>query len=133
VEDVGGRTVSDWICGRCAPGGARTPPRPVVVGVVMEDEAVLVVVGSVDRLSWHHLEAAVLEAIAAGGRSLVVDTSRLSFVDATVMSRLAAIGRGLRSEGGVVRVASPPPVLSRLVDLLVLGDALEIEPPCSGG
>jgi anti-anti-sigma factor len=129
VEDVGGRTVSDWVCGRLTPGGARTPPRPVVATAVVEDEAVVVVVGTVDRFSWPHLETAVLEAIAAGARWLVLDTGQVSFVDATVVSRLASLGRRLRGEGGGLRVASPPPVLRRLVDLLLLGDALVVEPP----
>jgi anti-anti-sigma factor len=129
VEDVGGRTVSAWICGRHAAGGAGTPPRPVVATVVVGDEAIVVVVGAVDRFSWPRLEAAVVTAIAAGGRALVLDARQLSFVDATVVSRLASIGRRLRGEGGALRVASPPPVLRRLVDLLLLGDALAVEPP----
>ncbi len=127
MEDVGGRTVSDWICGR-ADRGPRTPPRPVAATVVVEDEALVVVVGAVDRFSWPHLESAVLEAVAAGGRSVVLDARQLTFVDATVVSRLASIGRRLRGEGGGLRIVSPPPVLRRLVDLLLLGDALAVEP-----
>jgi hypothetical protein len=50
-------------------------------------------------------------------------------VEATVVSRLASIGRRLRGEGGSLRVASPPAVLRRLVDLLLLGEALTLEPP----
>ena len=128
MEDVGGRTVSDWICGRPERGGGRTPPRPVAATVVVEDEALVVVVGAVDRFSWPHLEMAVVEAVAAGGRSVVLDARQLSFVDATVVSRLASIGRRLRDEGGSLRVVSPPPVLRRLVELLLLGDALAVEP-----
>jgi anti-anti-sigma regulatory factor len=128
VEDVGGRTVSDWICGRADRAGPRTPPRPVAATVVVDDEALVVVVGAVDRFSWPHLESAVLGAVAAGGRCVVLDARQLSFVDATVVSRLASIGRRLGSEGGGVRVASPPAVLRRLVDLLLLGDALSLEP-----
>jgi anti-anti-sigma regulatory factor len=131
VEDVGGRTVSEWICDRPADGGAGRPPRPVVASVVVADEAVLLVVGAVDRFSWPHLEAAVLGAVAAGGRRLVVDGRQLAFVDATVVSRLAAIGRRLRGEGGGISIASPPAVLRRLVDLLLVGDALEVEPSSS--
>jgi anti-anti-sigma factor len=129
VEDVGGRRTSDWICGRPDTDGARTPPRPVAATVVVEDEAVVLVVGAVDRFSWPHLEVAVLEAVAAGARRLVLDARQLSFVDATVVSRLASIGRRLRSEGGGLWVASPPSVLRRLVDLLLLGDVLALEPP----
>jgi anti-anti-sigma factor len=108
---------------------ARTPPRPVVATVVVEDQAVVVVVGAVDRFSWPHLEVAILETIASGARVVVLDASQLSFVDATVVSRLAAIGRRLGSGGGSLLVVSPPPVLRRLVDLLLLGDALAVEPP----
>jgi anti-anti-sigma regulatory factor len=101
----------------------------VAATVVVDDEALVVVVGAVDRFSWSHLESAVLAAVAAGGRTVVLDTRQLSFVDATVVSRLASIGRRLRGEGGVLRVASPPAVLRRLVDLLLLGEALALEPP----
>jgi anti-anti-sigma factor len=101
----------------------------VVVTAVLGDEALVVVVGAVDRFSWPHLEAGVIEAIAGGGRSLVLDARQLSFVDATVVSRLASVGRRLRSDGGRLVVASPPPVLRRLVDLLLLGDALAVDPP----
>jgi len=129
VEDVGGRAVSDWISGRPGEGAARTPPRPVVASVVVDDEAIVVVVGSVDRFSWPHLEAAVFEVIAAGARWLVLDARQLAFVDATVVSRLASIGRRLGTEGGGLRIASPPAVLRRLVDLLLLGDSLAVDPP----
>jgi anti-anti-sigma regulatory factor len=103
----------------------------VIAGAIVDEEAVLLVVGNVDRFSWAHLEAAVLGAVAAGARLVVLDASQLSFVDATVVSRLAAIGRRLGGEGGGLHIASPPPVLRRLVDLLLLGDALVLE--CSGG
>ena len=129
MEDVGGRTVSEWICARSEEGTAGRPPRPVVAGVVVDDEALLVVVGPVDRFSWPHLEAAVLGAVTAGARRLVLDACQLSFVDATVVSRLASMARRLRGEGGGVRIVSPPLVLRRLVDLLLVGDALAVDAP----
>lgn len=128
MEDVGGRRTSDWICGRPHGDGVRTPPRPVTATVVVDDEALVLVVGAVDRFSWPHLEVAVLEALAAGARSVVLDARQLSFVDATVVSRLASIGRRLQGEGGGLWVASPPSVLRRLVDLLLLGEVLVLEP-----
>jgi len=127
MEDVGGRTVRDWICGRLPPGTGTTPPRPVVASVVVEDEALVLVVGSVDRFSWPHVEAIVLEAITRGARHLVVDASLLSFVDATAVTSLASVGRRLRGAGGGVQVVSAPPVLRRLVDLLLVGDALAVD------
>ena len=127
MEDVGGGTVSDWVCGRPGPGSPRTPPRPVVAAVVEGGEALIVVVGSVDRFSWAHLEVVLLDVLGAGARSLLLDAALLSFVDATVVTRLAAIGRSLRGEGGGLRVASPPPVLRRLVDLLLVGDAVAVD------
>lgn len=129
MEDVGGRTVSEWICARPDESTANRPPRPVVAGVVLDSEALLVVVGPVDRFSWPHLEAAVLGVVAGGARRIVLDARQLSFVDATVVSRLAATGRRLRGEGGGVRVVSPPLVLRRLVDLLLVGDALAVDAP----
>ena len=127
MEEVGGRTVSQWICERPAEGASGRPPRPVVASVVVGDEAVLLVVGAVDRFSWPHLEMAVLQAVAAGARRLVIDGRQLSFADATVVSRLATFGRRLRGVGGAITIASPPTVLLRLVDLLLVGDALEVE------
>ena len=127
MEDVGGRTVSEWICAGPEEGTGGRPPRPVVASVVVDGEALLLVVGAVDRFSWPHLEAAVLEAVATGARRLVLDARQLSFVDATVVSRLAALGRRLGGEGGGVRIVSPPTVLRRLVDLLLVGDALAVD------
>jgi anti-anti-sigma factor len=127
VEDVGGRTLREWICACPEEGAGGRPPRPVIAGVVVEDEALLLVIGAVDRFSWPHLEDAVLEAVATGARRLVLDARQLSFVDATVVSRLAAMGRRLRAEGGGVRIVSPPTVLRRLVDLLLVGDALAVD------
>jgi anti-anti-sigma regulatory factor len=100
----------------------------VVAAVVVDGEALVVVVGSVDRFSWPHLEAGVIGAVAGGARTVVVDARQLSFVDATAVSRLAAVGRRLRAEGGGLTVVSPPSVLRRLVDLLLLGDAVVVDP-----
>jgi anti-anti-sigma regulatory factor len=128
VGDVGGRTVSDWICGRSRPGVASTPPRPVVATVVVDGEALVVVVGAVDRFSWPDLEVGLIQSLAAGGRRVVLDARQMPFVDATVVSRLASFGRRLLADSGGLRVVSAPPVLHRLVDLLLIGDALVVEP-----
>jgi anti-anti-sigma regulatory factor len=128
VGDGGARAVSDWICGRPPPGTASTPPRPVVATVVVDGDALVVVVGAVDRFSWVDLEAGLLDVLAAGGRSVVLDARQVPFVDATVVSRLASLGRRLLAERGGLRIVSAPPVLQRLVDLLLIGDALVVEP-----
>jgi anti-anti-sigma regulatory factor len=120
--------VSDWICARPRSGVAGTPPRPVVATAVVDREALVVVVGSVDRFSWPDLEAALIGAVAAGGRSVVLDARQVPFVDATVVSRLASFGRRLLADSGGLRVVSAPPVLRRLVDLLLIGDALVVDP-----
>ena len=128
MGDVGGRTVSDWICGRPRAGVAGTPPRPVVATVVVDGEALVVAVGAVDRFSWPDLESALIGAVAGGARSVVLDARQIPFVDATVVSRLASFGRRLLADRGGLRVVSPPPVLRRLVDLLLIGDALVVDP-----
>lgn len=61
---------------------------------------------------------AVLDAeVAAGPILLVVDLSRLTFMDSWALQTILAANRDLRAAGGAMALARPPVVVRRLLEL----------------
>jgi anti-sigma B factor antagonist len=61
---------------------------------------VIAVAGEADLYSAPRLEAELEAAIAAGGREIVVDLTRTTFIDSTALSVLVDATKRLRPEGG---------------------------------
>ncbi|HZN71552.1 MAG TPA: STAS domain-containing protein [Micromonosporaceae bacterium] len=83
---------------------------------------VLVVRGELDLLTASDLAAVAEERIAAGDRSLVLDLSALTFCDSTGLATFVWIRNLLQDEGGRLALATPTPMVRRVLDVTGLCD-----------
>ncbi len=88
----------------------------MVVDIEMQTDAVLVTpVGDVDILTAPELGEALRTAVDAGMRTVVVDLSRVPFMDSAGLGALIGGIRRAREAGGDVAVACSRPTLTRLL------------------
>jgi len=63
------------------------------------------------------LQTAIEEAIARGARHLIVDGSRIDYLDSTGIGELVAAVRRLMENGGKVGIAAPSPKLREILEI----------------
>jgi len=91
------------------------------------DEVVVSVSGEVDLVTAPDLRATLDEALGHGRARLVLDASRLAFMDATGLRELVRAYVRLAGVGGTLEIRNPPALLVRLVEVTGLADVLHIE------
>ena len=98
-------------------------------------QAVLGVRGEVDLISAPELAAVLDAVIDRGHRSVVLDLSALTFMDAAGLGVIADAVRRLRHQGGVVTIRCPSAMVRRLLDITKLAQVvhLELSRPARGG
>jgi anti-sigma B factor antagonist len=69
---------------------------------------------------------AALTAVAAGGPDLVVDLSRLGFIDASCVRELWQASRQLQQHGGLLKLAAPQPLVARMLALCGTDRVIEV-------
>ncbi|MEV4945589.1 STAS domain-containing protein [Streptomyces sp. NPDC053755] len=115
--------------GAAAPAGADTAPGDIIVhSCATRGRTTLVIhlAGEIDRFSAGPLRAMLASAAADGYRSLVLDTSRVTFCDSGFLDVLDRwMSRGLR-----LRMEPPSPAVRRLLCAVALSRAGR--PPRSG-
>lgn len=128
VQLVDGKTISQWVTGPREVGERWAgPSRPVLAVAPFGDEALVVVVGAIDRFATPAVRLAFEEALASGATRLVLDVAQLDFIDSAGLRTLAATAGRLRERGGDLVLVSPPPGLVRLLDLLDLRSILTVD------
>lgn len=95
---------------------------------VTGDLAVVTLVGEIDLYSEPLLHARLQEAIAADPRAVVVDMALVTFCDARGLGLLVAAANALRDRGGRLSIRAAPYALRRILQILGLTDALQVEP-----
>jgi len=63
------------------------------------------------------LQTAIEEAIVRGARHLIVDGSRIEYLDSTGIGELVAAVRRLMESGGKVGIAAPSPKLREILEI----------------
>jgi anti-anti-sigma factor len=99
---------------------------------------VLMLHGDADLHSATDLRARVNAAIESGASLLVIDLSRVTFIDSMALGILLDGMKRLRARGGVLRIVGPPPDVRRIFEITLLDrvfplDATRSEALVAGG
>lgn len=90
-------------------------------------DVVIAITGEIDAATASALSAELEDAIASTAPRVVVDFSRLSFIDSSGLSMLIAAHRRLVEDGRGLVVRSAPPSARRLLEISGLDRVLSIE------
>jgi anti-anti-sigma factor len=103
-----------------APGGAGLVPDLLNVDVFRnEDQVVVVLAGELDIATSARVKQALDELVRARSCRLVVDLSRLSFLDSTGLAMFVALDKRCRENGGpALEIRPGPPAVQRLFELV---------------
>ena len=100
----------------------------ITTAEVGPEEYVVAVAGEVDMYSSPDLERALAAVAARGGRRVVVDFTKTSFIDSTVLGVLVRELKRLDGEGGTLLVVSSDPRILRVFELTGLDGLFTFEP-----
>jgi anti-anti-sigma factor len=103
-----------------AAGGTGQVPDLLTVGVSRnEDQVVVVLAGELDIATIERVKDALDELDQAPASRLVIDLSRLSFLDSTGLAMFVALERRCRENGGpALEIRPGPPAVQRLFELV---------------
>jgi anti-anti-sigma factor len=91
--------------------------------------AVVTLAGESDISTVAQLRTLVDEALAAGGRRVLVDLAEVRFMDAGALAVFAAAAERLRKSGGELAVRGATPAIHRLFEVTGLTETLHVDPP----
>lgn len=104
----------------------RAPEFDVIREDVTAGVSVLTPVDELDLGSVPRLEAAVSEALQAGSGHLVLDLSRLTFVDSSGLRLFLVLCRRAQSEGWQLTLTRPSEPVSTLFEITGAGPSLPL-------
>lgn len=84
---------------------------------VLENEAVISVVGELDFSTAPRLREQILELLKGGTTSLVIDLSQLDFVDSSGLGVLVATLKRMRERDGSLMIRSPSANTSKVLQV----------------
>jgi anti-sigma B factor antagonist len=90
--------------------------------------ATIDVAGELDLLSAPNLREAAMGALEDGATSVVLDCSKLTFIDSCGLSVMLEAARVAHEQSGYVTVAQPSPLVRRLLHITGLNQTLRVEP-----
>lgn len=100
---------------------------PLNVNVSHDGGVVTAVIeGEVDADNCEALGAHIEPALTDGVDTLVLDASRLTFIDSSGITELLRIRDLVRDRGGVCRIANPTEQVRRILEITGLGDAFAV-------
>lgn len=106
----------------------------MVVVVTVERVGAAVVAapcGDIDALSGESLRTQLIDVLHGRPRALVLDLSETSFLDSTGLGVLVAIARRARLIHCAFCLASPPPMVARVLAITALDRAWPVYPDAS--
>lgn len=93
--------------------------------------AVVIVAGEIDLTNAENLRDALLSALNAGARGLVVDMSATTFIDSAGVSALVRASRRAAATEATVRLAVTAPGVLRVLSLVGIDQLIEVHPSVS--
>ena len=93
--------------------------------------AVVIVSGEIDLTNAENLRDALLSALNAGARGLVVDMSATTFIDSAGVTALVRASRRAAATEATVRLAVTAPGVLRVLNLVGIDQLIEVHPSVS--
>jgi anti-anti-sigma factor len=87
---------------------------------------VVALTGELDIASAPEL-AARLEALNSASRHVIVDLSKLTFIDSSGINALVVAAKSVKAEGGEMTLVAPTPHTKRIFEIVHLSDVVSIE------
>jgi anti-sigma B factor antagonist len=85
--------------------------------------------GEIDIATTSHLEFAIRELLESGFDDLLLDLTKVEFLDSTGLRLILSLQTASESDGYRLRVRPGPPAVQRLFDLTGTLDLFEFETP----
>ena len=92
------------------------------------DLSLVTLSGELDLAGAPELSRALAGLQAPAANRVVVDLTRLGFIDSTGLRVLITAAKAIHSKGGTLTLAGPRPNVQRLFDIVRLSEMLPIEP-----
>jgi anti-anti-sigma factor len=92
---------------------------------------VVIVAGEIDLTNAENLRDALLSALNAGARGLVVDMSATTFIDSAGVTALVRASRRAAATEATVRLAVTAPGVLRVLNLVGIDQLIEVHPSVS--
>ncbi|MGE5287256.1 MAG: STAS domain-containing protein [Micromonosporaceae bacterium] len=96
--------------------------------VTVRGSCTVVILGGYSDLSTRDQLRDVLNAAAKGTSHLVVDMSRLGFMDSTGLGVLVDVHKRLSGRGGKLALAAPQPIVAKVLAISGLDQVLDLYP-----
>lgn len=94
----------------------------------VEEAAVVTAHGELDAFTASALADAFAEAAAEGGDRVVIDLSKVAFMDSTALGLVVKTVNETADRGGVVRLVLPEESARRIFEITTLDRVLPVEP-----
>jgi anti-anti-sigma factor len=109
---------------------ADTPPHGFTIKVSKpaDDVSVVALSGELDLAGAPELSRSLSLLTGPGAGRVVVDLTRLAFIDSTGLRELLRAAKAIDANGGSLTLAGPRPNVQRLFDIVRLAETLSIEP-----
>jgi anti-anti-sigma factor len=108
------------------------PPDSLVVGLwTAEDLCVVALAGEMDMSNAAELTEMLNGCLSSGPCRLLVEASRLTFIDSTGLNQLITVSRPLKARGGETLIVAPSVHVARVLqfvqvdELITVADSLE--------
>jgi anti-sigma B factor antagonist len=85
------------------------------------------VFGEVDASVADELRSAFLSALGDGAQSLVIDCSKLTFIDSSGLSAIITANRAANLQFGSVTIRNASPMVLRVLDITGLDQVVTVE------
>lgn len=92
----------------------------------VDSGAVLTLAGEIDMTSAPQLRQQLADLFGQGVRTIVVDLSRVTFLDSSGLGALVAAHHELAGDGGRLKLAAATPQVQKILQITRLGNVLSL-------
>ena len=106
-------------------GGPPDGPRVRIEPVHWDGQGRVALIGEIDLGNVHDVEAALAD-MASSGTPLTLDVVGVSYLDSQGVAMLFRLARQARDRGGMLTVANPQGIVSRVFEITRLDEVVDV-------